>query len=627
MASFEDIEIYQKRRVISIAIALMFLLFVGRLYQLQLIHQEEYGKKSEENSIRTIPREPVRGNIYDRNGTLVVGNQPAFTVTVMPFEFDTRNNGYLSSLLSIDPEFINDRLRKGIAHSRFVPVKMQRDIDFRTVSGLEEHRSQLPGVDYQVESKRHYVTRAHASHILGYMKEISESQLKNLGDTYTQGDVIGWCGLEAHYEAALRGQKGVELSLVNVRGQVIGSLDNGKHDTPPIDGNDLLLTMDFNLQALAESLMADRHGALVAVDPRDGGILAMVSKPDYSPQIFSGVTPPRLWRALNLDPSKQLFNRATMTRYPPGSTFKMVLAIAALEKEVVSPSWRVTCSGSLRFGNKIFKDIHAHGSVNMLEAIQRSCNVYFYHLMLKTGLDYWSEYGAKLGFGQNTGIDIAEENPGILPTTQWMNRRYGPNGWTQGFLPSLGIGQGEVGVTPIQMACYAAVIGSKGIYIKPHAVRGIYNKVAGKIQTVQYQSRTIDVSPSTWDLVREGLRRAVEEPGGTAGLARVRGIQVAGKTGTSQNPHGEDHAWFIGFAPYSDPKIAIAVMIENVGFGGSHAAPIAGMCFEKYLHGRVIRFDNRQSKTVAARERSSVSSTISQQTLPSDSLRAAMRND
>jgi penicillin-binding protein 2 len=613
MAIQDDINLYGKRRVLSVVLILVFLLFIGRLYQLQLIYQPEYGKKSEENSIRTIPREPVRGNMYDRHGRLVVDNRPAFTVTIMPFEFDIRNIDFLSSVLSVEPEFVRERLRKGSAYSRFAPVKIKRDVDFKTVSALEENRDRLPGVDYQIESKRFYTTKATAAHILGYTKEISESQMKAFGEGYTQGDVAGSAGLEARYEQPLRGQKGAEFSTVNVRGQVIGKFDNGKHDVPSVEGDDLLLTMDFGLQAFAESLMADKRGAVVAIDPQDGGILAMVSKPDYDLSLFSGVTPAELWGALNTDESKPLFNRATLTRYPPGSTFKMVLATAALERKIITPSWRITCGGSFRMGNKVFKDLHVHGSVDLVEAIQKSCNVYFYQLMLKTGLDNWAYYGAEFGFGQPTGIDILEESPGLLPTTEFMNARYGPNGWTRGFLPSFGIGQGELGVTPVQMACYAMALGNKGHYYQPHAVRAYYNKSTKHADSLEHSSRVINVSENTWSTVREGMRRVVQEPGGTAGLARVRGIESGGKTGTAQNPHGKDHAWYVGFAPFDKPAIAIAVLIENVGFGGSYAAPIAGMCIEKYIYGRLIRFDkSEQVKAARTVDSTAVRHTLSE---------------
>jgi penicillin-binding protein 2 len=591
MPQQDDIEIYGKRRAMYIIITLIFLLYLGRLYQLQLIYRDEYGKKSEENSIRTIPREPVRGTIFDRNGTLVVDNRPAFSVTIMPFEFDRKNINYLAQLLSLDPEFISDRLKKGETYSRFAPIKIKRDIDFKTLAALEENRSRLPGVDYQVESKRFYTTNAHASHVLGYTKEISEAQIKILGEDYAPGDVVGSSGLEADYETTLRGRKGAELTVVNVRGQVIGRFEGGKNDVQAVQGDNLLLSMDFGLQAFAESLMTGRRGAVVAVDPNDGGVLALVSMPDYDLSLFSGVTTPELWRSLNEDEASPLFNRATLTRYPPGSTFKMVLAVAALESGTITPSWRVTCTGAFRYGNKVFKDLHVHGSVDLIEAIQRSCNVYFYQLMLKTGLDPWSHYGAEFGFGRLTGIDIFEENPGILPTQAYMDRRYGKSGWTRGFLPSFGIGQGDVGVTPLQMALYAAALATKGEYNEPHVVHAVVRSNPHSTDTVAPSLRMINVSDATWSAVREGMRRVVEEPGGTGGMARVKGVQSGGKTGTAQNPHGPDHAWYIGFAPFDHPKIAIAVLVENAGFGGSIAAPIAGQCIERYLYGRLIRYD------------------------------------
>ena len=587
----DDIEIHGKQRVMYAIIALMALLYIARLYQLQLIYSDEYGRKSEENSIRTIPKEPVRGTIFDRTGALVVDNRPAFTVTLMPFEFDKRNTGYLSTLLSVDPEFIHDRLKKGEAYSRFAPVKIKRDVDFRALSSIEENRERLPGVDYQVESKRYYTSHAFAAHILGYTKEISETQMKALGTDYAQGDVVGSSGLEAQYESTLRGQKGAEFSMVNARGQVIARVDRGKSDVPAVEGNDLVLTMDFGLQAFAESLMAGRRGAIVAVDPRDGGVLAMVSKPDYDLSLFSGVTPPELWRALNGDEAAPLFNRATLTRYPPGSTFKMLVAFAALESGTITPYWRVTCQGGFRFGRKVFKDMHAHGSVDLVTAIQKSCNVYFYQLMLKLGLDNWTKYGDQFGFGRLSGIDIYEENPGLLPSTAYMDRRYGKDGWTRGYLPNLGIGQGELGVTPLQMAQYAAVLANRGEYHQPHIVHAVASKSPRRVDTLSFQSRLIGAAPATWNVIREAMRRVVEETGGTGGQARVQGIQSAGKTGTAQNPHGPDHAWYVGFAPYDNPRIAIAVLVENAGFGGTAAAPIAGMCVERYLYGRLVRTD------------------------------------
>jgi penicillin-binding protein 2 len=269
----------------------------------------------------------------------------------------------------------------------------------KTLAAIEEHLPVLTGVSYQVESKRIYPTLARASHLLGYRREISDAQLATAGDYYRPGDLVGVAGLEARYETSLRGQRGFEYVSVNSKGQIIGSLEDGGRDKVAKEGFDLLLSIDGGLQAFAESLMTNYSGALVAMDPSDGGILAFVSKPDYDPTIMSGVTPADLWAELQSNPEKPLFNRASLTRYPPGSTFKMVLAAAALQEGIIDENYRIKCSGGFRFGNRTFTDLHVHGSVNVVEAIQKSCNVFFYQLMLKVGFDKWNEYGRRFGFG------------------------------------------------------------------------------------------------------------------------------------------------------------------------------------------------------------------------------------
>lgn len=584
----------------SVVIVIIFTLLTVRLIQLQIIYRDAYGRKSEENSIRTIPHDAVRGYMFDRNGRLVVDNRPSYTVTITPAEFDPNTIDDLSSILHLDREFILERVKKGREHNRFTPTKVKRDVDFATLSYIEENRSRFPGVNFEVESKRYYPTNAKAPHLFGYTKEISERQLADMGEPYRQGDIIGSAGIEATYEQYLRGEKGVEFITVNAKGQVLGPYNGGQNDILSREGNDLLLTLDGNLQAFAESLMTGKHGAIVALDPRDGGILALVSKPDFDPMLFSGVTPPKVWNDLNNDPGKPLFNRATLTRYPPGSTFKMVVAAAALQEGIITTTYRVECTGVYRFGNKIHKDLHVHGSTDVYEAIQKSCNVFFYTVMMKTGLDLWEQYAREFGFGSLTGVDVAEENPGLIPSQQYYDRVYGKGKWTQGYLVSLGIGQGEVGVSPIQMAAYAMVLANKGEYYQPHVVEATRSKVTRQITTIPRTVRNLQISPAVWKVLREGMYRCVNVEGGTGRAAQVPGVSVAGKTGTAENPHGEDHAWFIGFAPYENPTIAICVMVENAGFGGAIAAPIAGLCIEQYLYGEIIRY-KRSTPVVATK--------------------------
>lgn len=584
-----------RRIIFFVAVGLVFTLFVSRLVQLQLLYGEEYGRKSEENSIRPIPQEPIRGLMFDRNGTLLVDSRPSYTVTITPSEFRVKTIPYLARILQVDTTYVRERLEKGKKYNRFAPIKVKRDIDFATMSAIEENREKLPGVDYQIEPKRWYPSKAKGTHLFGYTKEISDQQLQEMGSDYRMGDNIGATGLEAAYERYLRGRKGFEFMTVNAKGQVMGHYNGGADDVPSREGGELHLAIDASVQALAESLLTNRRGAVVAIDPSDGGVIALVSKPDYDLTLFGGVTPPDVWNALNTDSTRPLFNRATLTRYPPGSTFKMVLAAASLKDNVINTGWRIQCGGSFRFGNHVFKDHQPHGSTDVVESIQRSCNVFYYTVMLRTGFERWTDMGSEFGFGQPTGIDIMEETSGLLPSVEYFDRVYGKGRWTQGYLVSLAIGQGEVGVSPLQMACYAAALGNRGYYHVPHVVRTIRDKETGQVTEVTTETRRIELSEWIWDVLHDGMYRCVNEPGGTAMLARVRGIDLCGKTGTAQNPHGKDHAWFIGFAPRENPKIAICVLVENAGFGGVVSAPIAGMCVEQYLYGELVREKPREA--------------------------------
>jgi penicillin-binding protein 2 len=580
---------HERRRTLTIAVLAMFALLMLRLYQLQLLYHVEMDKKSEENSVRALVKDPVRGYIYDRYGKLIVDVGPSYSVTLVPAEFEKRNIPLLSSILQMEPQALDDRIARARLYSPYLPARIKRDVDMKTLAAIEEHLTTLRGVSFQVESKRVYPTPAHASHLLGYRREISDAQLSDATDSYRQGDLVGVAGLEARYEQKLRGIKGFEYVSVNSKGQIIGSFEDGKRDVTAKEGDDLLLSIDVSLQALAESLMTNHSGAIVAMDPSDGGLLAFVSKPDYDPSIMSGLTPADTWSELQTNPAKPLFNRASLTRYPPGSTFKMVLAAAALQEGIIDENFRIRCTGGFRFGNRVFKDLHVHGSVNVVEAIQKSCNVFFYQLMLKVGFEKWNEYGRRFGFGQATNTDTGEETTGLLPSAQYYDSRYGKGKWTQGFLISLAIGQGEVGVSPLQMVRYAAALANGGSVYRPHAVELVRSKETGKIEAVPHDSTLLGLSPHVIELIREGMQRVVHAPGGTGSLARIPGIISAGKTGTAENPHGKDHAWYVGFAPFDNPKIAVAVLLENSGFGGAKAAPLAGLVMEKYLYRELIR--------------------------------------
>lgn len=589
-----------RKRIFSTVIVIALILMIGRLYQLQLVYQDEWGKKSRDNSVRTILSEPVRGLMYDRRGRLIVDNRPSYTVTVTPSEFRTDIIPELAGLLDLDEHVLANRIQRARAWSRFVPSKIQRDVDYNVIVHLEEFRERYPGVGYVVEAKRHYNSRARMSHVIGYTKEISERQLAQNPEVYRPGDVIGSSGIEATFENVLRGERGFEYVMVNAHGQFVAEYSDGRMNVPSREGSDLFLTVDAELQAYAEELLGDHRGSIVAINPQTGGILTMASKPDYDLSNFSGVTPPDVWAALNADTSQPLFNRAVSSIYPPGSTYKMVLAAAALEEGIINERWTANCPGWHRFGNRVYRchKPEGHGEVNVVDAIQQSCNVFFYQIILNVGFERWAQYGRLFGFGRRTGIGSMDETAGILPDTDFYNRIYGVGQWTRGNLISLAIGQGEMSVTPLQMAVYAMLLANKGQYHQPHLVSHIYDAHSRNIFEVPYETQNASLSNRTWDLIRTGMNKVVDEDGGTGRGAQIRNISSGGKTGTSQNPHGEGHAWYIGFAPFDNPQIAVAVVIENVGYGGRYAAPVAGRLIERYLQSNVIREQPRQTVPV-----------------------------
>ena len=580
-----DVDFGSRARSIMMRGVVVLALFaiMAKLGDMQLVNEVIYGKKSEDITTRVFVQQPLRGEIFDRNGKVMVENDPAYEVSVIPSEFSADQIPALDSLLQMDSLDIARRIQIGETISPFFPVRLKRDISVSTLYSIEEHLKEFKGVYFDIEPKRVYVGQARAAHILGFTKEISENQLATLGDYYKPGDIVGYTGLEASYETILRGQKGYKYLAVNARGQVMGPYDDGKIDVPAQDGSDLYLSIDEGLQAKAESLLVGKRGAVVALDPNDGEVLAMASAPDFNPAVFSGHTSRADWDNLLNNPDHPLFNRATMAALPPGSTFKMVLASAALQDSIINTGWTVHCTGSFYYGGRVFGDDAVHGTVNIEKAIEVSCDVFFYNLMLKVGFDTWTKFGRMFGFGSKTGIDLQEESPGIMPSRGYYDRIFGKNRWTSGYLLSLGIGQGEVSVTPLQLAAYTAAIADYGEYFQPHLVRYIRDRKTGKTYYTQYGERQVPISRSVFDEIREGMYLVVNGPKGTGRVAQVPGVVVAGKTGTAQNPHGKDHAWFVAFAPFDHPKIALVVLVENAGWGASYAAPIAGKLLRYYL--------------------------------------------
>ena len=552
-----------------------------RLFQMQILNQTSYQDKATDNSIKSIEQIPLRGVFYDRNSNLLVNNVPAYTLRITPADYDNKLNRIIETILEVDSGYVSNILYQYKNFSKYLPIKIKRGIGFDVVAWLEENSLNLPGVDYIVEMRRGYPGGINGSHIFGYLKEISQKQLEKESEYYHQGDNIGNTGVEKTYEKLLRGTKGNKFVIVNSRRKVIDAFNNGAEDIPTIKGNDLILTIEANAQRVAEEEFKGKKGGLVAIDPSTGDILALVSAPGFDLNEFSYITPKDYLKTLYNDPGKPLFNRATTSIQSPGSTYKVLSAIAALDMGIITTSTTFFCSGGVTFG-RFFKCHGVHGKVNVITAIEKSCNSFFYQLILKIGIDNWAKYSRLFGFDSKTGIDIGEENAGLIPDEEYYKKRYGPK-WPKSIMLSLSIGQGEVSVTPLQLAQYTALIANNGKGYQPHLVKGSVDEKNNEVVDFEYKKIDVGIDQKIFDIAKEGMFLVVNGEG-TATHLRWSEYEISGKTGTAQNPHGEDHAWFIAFAPFDNPKIAIAVLVENVGFGGTHAAPIAKKVIEAYLN-------------------------------------------
>lgn len=575
------------------------LALVVRLVQLQVVEQKEYGKESDKNSIKKITEIPARGLMFDRMGKIIVDNRPAYTLTITPFQFDKNLTDEVASLVGIEPEEIKQQLSKAKGTNRFNPVIIKRDLDFKTISFIEENRDRLKGVGYQVQSLRSYPNKFRGSHIFGYNSEISEKQLAaSTEGYYRQGDLVGTAGLERTYEKYLRGEKGSRLISVDVNGKEVSQYNDGYSDVKPVNGSDLYTTIDSDLQEYAEKLFSNRRGAIIALDPRTGEVLCMVSKPDYDLNVFSGAPDAKDVSSLFNNPDKPLFNRVTQTKYPPGSTWKMMMALAGMGSKKITTTSTISCPGSFTYGNRNFEDHGSYGAISVTRAIEVSSNVFFYKLGLMIGIKDYHDYSEMFGFGNRTGIDLPNETRGLLPSEDYFNKVYGVNKWSQGLLVSLGIGQGELGVSPVQMVSYTAAICMDGQYIQPHIVRKIYNSSTNQEYPLEFKKRQIDLQQSYFDAVKKGMFLVVNG-NGTAKNIKNDDYLLAGKTGTAQNTKGANHSWFVGYAPYDNPKIAICVLGENAGWGAQVAAPIAGAIMVRFLSGNTVDVFNEGSGTEA----------------------------
>ena len=584
---------YNRRYVISGIAVVVVVLYIIRLFYLQVIDQSTKDQ-ADNNALVKQTIYPSRGLIYDRNGELLVFNQPIYEVTMtmrdMGADWDT---AAFCNCLQITREEFDERIaeikdtRRNLGYSRWTPQVFMSQLKKEDVATLQEAIFMFPGIHIQKRTLRDYTYKA-AAHVLGSVGEVNQNDIDH-DSYYARGDYSGRDGLERTYEKQLRGEKGVEIWMRDSRGRIQGKYQDGALDKAAQAGTDLYTTLDIQLQLLAEELLAGKIGSAVAIEPKTGEILALVSNPSWNPKVLVGKERSKNYTQLLKDPTKPLLNRATQATYPPGSTFKTIQALVCLEEGAITPNTLYPCSGP---GSSPIKCTHHHGSpVALDKAIEQSCNPYFWcafrDFMQKGNGDIhpryelWREDVLSFGMGQKfTDTDLREQATGNIPTTRFFDKYYGKNGWKAITIRSLSIGQGEILATPLQLANQAATIANEGYFITPHL---------NKNDSMLTHIHRLKIDKKHFEVVKDGMHRVMIH--GTGRHFPIEGIETAGKTGTAQNPHGRDHAIFIGFAPVEDPQIAVAVVVENAGFGATWACPVASMMIEQYLTGEVKRKD------------------------------------
>ena len=595
--------------ILAAGLILVFGVFVFRLFQLQVIEGQDLLDRSERNFVRTVRLEAPRGDILDRFGRTLATTRPAFGLQVIPSELQRPQQTYavLSLLIGADTETLSSKVGQPRGRERFQAVRLAGDLSHERRARVESHRYALPGVVTDVRPRRHYVEGKLAAHLMGTLGEISRGQLRTREfASYRAGETIGQSGVEALLERHLRGRAGGRNLVVDVAGREIQNLDEVK----PLRGGAVVLTLDLDLQRVAETALRGddpegrpRAGAVVALDPRNGEVLVLVSSPAYDPNDFAGGIDVAAWRQLTEDERQPLQNRAVAGQYPPGSTYKALLAAAALQTGLGTPDEKLSCPGSFRLGRRTYRcwRRRGHGEVDMRDALVRSCDVYFYQLGLRLGIDRLAEFAQGFGLGRPTGVARAVETAGLVPTREWKERRFGEP-WVKGETVSTAIGQGFNLVTPIQLAVAYAAIANGGSLVVPQLVLRTIDRDGNVVGEAAPAARgRVPVDRQHLAFVRDALTGVVQEPGGTGGRARVSGVTVAGKTGTSQvvrldfteelkkdevPERFRDHAWFAAFAPAERPEIVVSVVVEHGGHGGAVAAPIAQRVLARYFERR-----------------------------------------
>jgi penicillin-binding protein 2 len=590
---------------IRIALFLALLIYAIRLFDMQIL-SDEMRVQAENVSIRTLTDYPARGLIYDRKGRLLVANEPVFDIEIIAKELKLKDTLAFSQLLGLPLDILRERLKTAnTGLQRYKPFLLLKQITVTHYAKMQDRLSDYKGIYVSPRTIRTYPHQNLAA-ALGYVREIDQLMLsRDTAGYYNRGDIVGISGIEKSYETFLRGRRGTRYVLFDRLGIQRGAYKDGKYDTLPEAGKNLESSIDLELQQYGEYLMQNKIGSIVAIEPATGEILALISAPTYNPNLLTGegIDISRNFVNLTSNPYKPLYNRALQAAYPPGSTFKLVQALIGLQEGVLDTvSTRISCTQEL-------VKCHAHPSpLDVKGSIQHSCNPFYFKAFnriirqnkvedekedTRIGLENWTRHVHSFGLGKTVGSDLANENAGLIPSVAYYDKIYKKRGrgWKLANIYSVSIGQGEVGLTPLQMANLAAIIANRGFYYPPHLVRKVEGKpFAGEHLTKRYTT----VSAPYFEYIIRGMEDVVKA--GTARRAALADVVICGKTGTVQNPHGDDHSVFIAFAPKNDPKIAIAVVVENSGFGGTWAAPIASLMIEKYLKGEVSEKSLREKE-------------------------------
>jgi len=588
------VDTFSKRKFIIAGIMLgIGILFILRLFTIQITNKT-YKQFATRNVLRKITVYPARGYIYDRNKELMVYNKAAYDLMIIPRESKAFDTTEICRIVQIDRQDLRNAIKKARLYSTYKPSIVAGQISPDIYAPLQEKLYKYPGFFMQTRTLREYPSKS-AAHVLGFVGEVNQRIIEN-DSYYKPGDYIGVSGLEKAYEKELRGVKGINKSMVDVHNRIKGKYNEGKEDTIAVLGNNLLTGLDKDLQAYAELLMTNKRGAIVAIEPATGEILTMVSAPSYDPNLLVGRQRSINYSILDKDSVyRPMWNRAVIGTYPPGSTFKLANALVALQEHAITPFDRYSCSGK---ENKPIRCTHSHVSpLALREGIRESCNSYFWNVYRQIinhsarsdeGYAEWRKHILTLGFGQKVGTELSSEVKGNIPDTSYYNKAHGKNRWNAMTIRSNSIGQGEILATPLQMANMCALIANRGYYITPHLVKAIQD-TSRVFHELKYEKKVADINPEYFPLIIDGMQAVVEETKTLSATVKQKGFIICGKTGTVQNPHGADHSAFVGFAPRDNPKIAVAVFIENAGnFGATYAAPIAGLLIEKYLNDSIV---------------------------------------